>query len=88
MLREVLIVARGLRGRKYSYYESTTAVHFSDLFRYVILLCGSKDRKTVPAVALSRYGYFYRADPWYKADCNDRWCTFHDAWRPVGQPTI
>ena len=55
---------RGLRGRKYSYCESTTAVHFSDLFRYVELLCSSKDRKTVLVLALSRYGYFYRADPW------------------------
>ncbi len=56
---------RGLRGRKYSYCESTTAVHFSDLYRYVEPLCASKDRKTVLAVALSRYGYIYRADPWH-----------------------
>ncbi len=34
-----------LRGRKYSYCESTTAAHFSDLFRYVIPLCASKDPK-------------------------------------------
>ena len=47
--------------QKYSYCESTTAVHFYDLFRYVEPLCASKDRKTVLAVALSRYGYFYRA---------------------------
>ncbi len=29
------IWTRGLRGRKYSYCESTTTVHLSDLFRYV-----------------------------------------------------
>jgi len=55
---------RGLRGRKYSYCESTTAVHFSDLYRYVEPLCASKDRKNILAVAISRYGYFFRADPW------------------------
>ena len=54
---------RGLYGRKYSYCESTTAVHFSDLYRYVEPLCAPKDRKTVLAVALSRYGYFSRANP-------------------------
>ncbi len=58
-----LVYLRGLRGRKYSYCEGTTAAHFFDLFRYVEPLCSSKDRKTVLAVALSRYGYFYRADP-------------------------
>ena len=49
------IASRGLRGRKYSYCESTTAVHFSDLFRYVEPLCASKDRKTVLALPLSRF---------------------------------
>ncbi len=29
--------------------------------RCIIPLCASKDRKTVLAVTLSRYGYFYRA---------------------------
>ncbi len=53
---------RSLRGRKDSYYESTTAVHFSALFRYVAPLCASKERKTVLAVVPSRYGIFYRAD--------------------------
>ena len=28
------------------------------------VVCASRDRKTVLAVALSRYGYFHRADPW------------------------
>ncbi len=56
--------ARSLRGSKYAYCEGTTAVHFSDFFRYVIPLCASKDRKTVLAVAPSRYGYCYRADSW------------------------
>jgi O-antigen/teichoic acid export membrane protein len=37
--------------------------HFFDLFRYVVPLCASKDRNIVLAVTLSRYGYFYRADP-------------------------
>ena len=30
--------------------------------RYVVALCAAKDRQIVLAVALSRYGYFYRAD--------------------------
>ena len=54
--------ARSLRGRKYTYYESATAVHFFYLIRCVMPLCASKDRITVLAVTLSRYGYFYRAD--------------------------
>jgi len=57
-----LLRPRSLRSRKNSYYESTTAAHFSVLFRYVEPLCASKERKTGLAVALSRYGYFYRAD--------------------------
>ena len=35
---------------------------FHDLFCYVEPLCSAKDRKTVLAVALSRYGYFYLED--------------------------
>jgi hypothetical protein len=31
------LLSGGLRGRKYSYCESTTAVHFFDLFRYVVM---------------------------------------------------
>jgi hypothetical protein len=56
---------RGLRGRKYSYCECAAAAHFSDLFRYVELLCASKDRKTGLAATPSRYGYFYHADPMF-----------------------
>jgi hypothetical protein len=62
MANQSVIRTRILRGGKYAYCECTTAVHFSDLFRCVIPLCASKDRKTVLAVAPSRYGYFYRAD--------------------------
>jgi hypothetical protein len=58
--------AMGLRGRKYCYYESATTVHFSDLSRYVEPLCAAKDRKNILAVALSRYGYLYRADTQFR----------------------
>jgi hypothetical protein len=45
--------AGGLRGRKYTYCESATAVHFSDLYRCVDPLCASKDRKNVLATDIS-----------------------------------
>ncbi len=78
MVKPNYLIPRSLRGRKYSYCESTTTVHFSVLYSYVeplgncsmrcstsyvpVVVCASKERKTVLAVALSRYGYFYRTD--------------------------
>ena len=44
----------GLHGRKHSYCESTTAVHFSDLFRYVEPL-GSGSCFALPPASLQAY---------------------------------